>query len=350
MARAPATPVRGVTFELDAIELLSGERCLVRGRWFGVRGRRFMRPALTVVLDGRPVRLLADLADKPWAAEDGAPWRAAFPYPADADGVSEAELTVGPDATIMLPAPQPRTSRRRKPATARAAATTVRAAATTGRTAPASRARPERRASGDLHVSEASQATQRLQRQLQSVEAERAQADTRIEALTDQLGGVQRQLDQARAARDQLTAELDALRDERDALRDERDRMAVDLDRLARERQEAIADRDHTAAAAEQAAAERDAALAAAERARSEQAAATAALEATRAQRDESARIIERLQSELTDLLSARGAALVMRRAAQESGPGRYRTAPIVAAAVLLAIIVGLILLLTHVL
>ena len=68
-----------IAFEVSRLEIV-GERCQVEGQWFGVRGRRFMRPALTVVVDGKPIRLLADLADKPWAPEDGGPWKAMFPY------------------------------------------------------------------------------------------------------------------------------------------------------------------------------------------------------------------------------------------------------------------------------
>ena len=79
-ASKPVVRVGRVAFELERFELATGERCELEGRWFGVRGRRFMRPALTVVVDGQPTRLLADLADKPWAAEDGELWNAAFPF------------------------------------------------------------------------------------------------------------------------------------------------------------------------------------------------------------------------------------------------------------------------------
>ena len=115
MAKALVSEVGRVGFELDRFELVGGEACEVQGRWFGVRGRRFMRPALTVVVDGQPTRLLADLAHKPWAAEDGEPWQAVFPCPRSGGDLEEAELTVAPDVTIALPAPQGRrTSRRRR--------------------------------------------------------------------------------------------------------------------------------------------------------------------------------------------------------------------------------------------
>ena len=65
-----------------------------------------MRPALVLSVDGRPTRLLADLADKPWAAEDGRPWTAAFPVRLETGVLLDAELTVAPDLTIKLPAPK----------------------------------------------------------------------------------------------------------------------------------------------------------------------------------------------------------------------------------------------------
>src|SRR5437588_2495068 len=123
----PVSRVGRVVFELGRFELVGGQRCEVEGRWLGVRGRRFMRPALTIVVDGHETRLLADLAHKPWAAEDGEPWMAAFPYPRRTGEILEAELTVAPDITIPLPAPQGRATRRqeraqRKPAVSETAA------------------------------------------------------------------------------------------------------------------------------------------------------------------------------------------------------------------------------------
>ncbi len=77
----------------------------MHGRWYGVRGHRFVRPAL-IVSDGAGTerRLLAELDDKPWAAEDGESWRAAFAVESgqefdDADGL---ELSVAPDINVAL--------------------------------------------------------------------------------------------------------------------------------------------------------------------------------------------------------------------------------------------------------
>lgn len=101
------------SFDVERFEL-AGDACLqVRGRWFGVRGRRFMRPALTAVVDGHEQRILAVLDHKPWNAEDGEPWVAAFPCPTDPGALAQAELTVAPDVTVPLPPPAARTPTRR---------------------------------------------------------------------------------------------------------------------------------------------------------------------------------------------------------------------------------------------
>ena len=99
------TRLERASFEVERFEL-AGNSCLeVRGRWFGVRGRRFMRPALTAVADGREHRFLAVLDHKPWNAEEGKTWLAAFPCSTDPAAIIKAELTVAPDVTVPLPPP-----------------------------------------------------------------------------------------------------------------------------------------------------------------------------------------------------------------------------------------------------
>ena len=94
-----------MAFELERFELTGEDRLELSGRWFGVRGRRFIRPTLTLVADGEKYRGLADLAHKPWAAEDGEPWQAAFVCELAGAEVIDAELNVTPDITVSLPAP-----------------------------------------------------------------------------------------------------------------------------------------------------------------------------------------------------------------------------------------------------
>ena len=59
-----------VTFDLERFEW-TAETGSVAGRWFGIRGRRFLRPTLDIEVDGQPRRMLAVLEHKPWAAEEG---------------------------------------------------------------------------------------------------------------------------------------------------------------------------------------------------------------------------------------------------------------------------------------
>ena len=92
-----------VSFELERLEQTAAGRLELTGRWFGVRGRRFVRPTLTFESDGHPYRLLADLEHKPWFAEDGSPWTAAFHWDADRGPLDEIELTVATDIAIPLP-------------------------------------------------------------------------------------------------------------------------------------------------------------------------------------------------------------------------------------------------------
>src|SRR4051794_17850489 len=91
-------------FELDRFQWSEDDRLEVEGRWFGVRGRRFVRPVLTVQVAGRRRRLLALLEHKPWSADEGETWIAAFPWEGTHDAVGEGELEVGA-LTVDLPPP-----------------------------------------------------------------------------------------------------------------------------------------------------------------------------------------------------------------------------------------------------
>ena len=91
-------------FELDRFQWSEDGRLEVEGRWFGVRGRRFVRPVLTLQVAGGRRRLLAVLEHKPWAADEGAAWIAAFPWEGSHEAVGDAELEVGA-LTVDLPPP-----------------------------------------------------------------------------------------------------------------------------------------------------------------------------------------------------------------------------------------------------
>ncbi len=93
-----------ITFEVDRMGVDQKGQLVVTGRWFGVRGRRFVRPTLTITMrsDGTERRSLADLKHKPWAAEDGGLWTAAFQLPVKLDEASSLELSVAPDIAVEL--------------------------------------------------------------------------------------------------------------------------------------------------------------------------------------------------------------------------------------------------------
>ncbi len=67
-----------------------------------MRGRRFVRPTLTLTHHDAPVRALAELEHKPWAAEDGEVWTAAFSIEEAFDEAREIELSVAPDIVVEL--------------------------------------------------------------------------------------------------------------------------------------------------------------------------------------------------------------------------------------------------------
>src|SRR4051794_3633919 len=92
-------------FELERLEWTAPDRLEVAGRWFGVRGLRFMRPALDLHASEGRHRLLALLEHKPWAAEDGEEWVAAFPWEGDRVEPIAAELAVGPNVAVELSLP-----------------------------------------------------------------------------------------------------------------------------------------------------------------------------------------------------------------------------------------------------
>lgn len=354
-------------FELSRLEVV-GDWVHVEGEWTGVRGRRFMRPALTLLVDGRPTRLLADLADKPWAADETGPWKATFPYTIERPDSDEAELCVAPDVTIMLPVPERRPgSRKRSPSQGTLVSRTPSRRPDPGHPATA----PERRAgdartadAGDALVRELAElrdAQRRSQHQLDRLEADRSRMSVRLEEMAAELRAVTEELDQANGAREQIAAELAAAQQERaaiaaqrDAALHERDRLATDRDVLRRvrddalsasrtassdrahalaeqgaalsaqreaasERDRAIAERDRMAGERDQATSARDTAIADRNAALAARDAAVAARDAFAAERAALAETIEQLRSELADLRTTQGAAMVIGRVT--SGP-----------------------------
>jgi hypothetical protein len=241
----------GVAFEVDHFEWID-DRLEVSGRWYGLRGHRFVRPALTVEVDDDGDdrrRMLADLEHKPWAADDGTDWIAAFPWDGEPVALARAELAVAP--TLAVDLPLPRLPGRRK----RASSTT--APAHRPPSAPAA-ARDERR---------------------------RSPKDRTSEDTTPAGGGAQAALARERDAlareRDALVRERDALTRERDALIRDRDEAVRERNSLAHERNEAAAERDKIARGVDSLIADRAEAVAQRDDARRSLAAAVAERESS---------------------------------------------------------------------
>jgi chromosome segregation ATPase len=95
-----------------------GDRVEVAGHWRDVRGRRFVRPVLWLHRGEGRRRLVAVLDHKPWAADDGEPWLAAFKWEGGKLAADKAELEVGRELVVELPLPGDRAPKRR-PAKAR---------------------------------------------------------------------------------------------------------------------------------------------------------------------------------------------------------------------------------------
>jgi hypothetical protein len=102
----PEVVSNGVTFEVERFEWVDGDRLEVTGRWYGLRGHRFVRPVLVVQAGDEQRRMLAVLDHKPWAAEDGDEWIAAFPWEGKPLELTAAELAVAPSLAVDLPVPR----------------------------------------------------------------------------------------------------------------------------------------------------------------------------------------------------------------------------------------------------
>src|SRR4051794_33241304 len=220
---------RGVEFALDSFELADG-RLVVAGRWFGVSGRRFVRPVLQA--DGQR-RVIAVLDHKPWSAEEGAPWLAAFP---DMGHAGPSRLQVAPDIAVELPAAgpgagdgTPRPARLTR-AAAEPAAAEPRAAAPKKRTSAGARKTAELEAERDAALAE--------------VQALRGQKDT-ARAEADRLRA---ELDQARREAERLQGELGHARTDADRLRTELSHVRAEANTLSRRHEETQAKAEQLAA------------------------------------------------------------------------------------------------------
>jgi hypothetical protein len=230
--RAPVTEVVSgeVVFEVDRFEWTDADRLEVTGRWYGLRGHRFVRPLLTAEADDGPRRMLALLDHKPWAADDGEPWIAAFPWDGEPVEVTDVELAVAPSLAVDLPAPKAPGQRRRR------ADSTPRPARRGAAAAP--EPEPEPSAADEVAALRTELAGER--ESVRRLAAELDDAHARLAAAADRGAA-----EQERDARDERDA---AIRRERDAAIAERDdaraRAALDRDAVAEERDAAVRARE----------------------------------------------------------------------------------------------------------
>jgi hypothetical protein len=113
----PDTTGGVAVFELERFGWVAPDRIELSGCWYGLRARRFVRPTLFLNgPDGERRRLLALLDHKPWAAEDGETWIAAFAWDGEPRAFEDAELAVATGIDMELPAPETDTTpRKRRP-------------------------------------------------------------------------------------------------------------------------------------------------------------------------------------------------------------------------------------------
>jgi hypothetical protein len=263
----PSAQAGGLTFEVDRFDWAAPDRIEVIGRWYGLRGHRFMRPVLDVSAGDDQRRLLALLEHKPWAAEEGEEWIAAFPWKGEPLDFDDAELALAPSIAVELEPPRAPGGRKRRPAP-------------DAKRTHAAPARPDGRT------------LDRLERELAAAQEDREQLRAEVALLEGRLAAerdaaerreAHRASREERAAaeeRDEAIAERDAARAERDEAR----QAAVE----ARERVRALRGRSSAADGEAHERAER------AERQRDEATAAHAELAAERDTIAEQERLLER--------------------------------------------------------
>ena len=265
-----------VFFELERLEQTAAGRLELTGRWFGVRGLRFVRPTLTFESDGHPYRLLADLEHKPWFAEDGSPWTAAFHWDADRGPLDELELTVATDIAIplgRLDAADAR-PRRRRPTQPDPYAASLRRELQAIRQEVADERRTNERLRTELEPlrEEVEELRAELERardekvendaalarrdaalaRLSEAESERDDARRALEQVMAESAELSRTQRQAQTERDRALTAAEQMRAERDVDEHARDRALSERERALQARDQALAERDHALAARDQ--------------------------------------------------------------------------------------------------
>ena len=287
-----------MTFEVERLEWPSSDRLEITGRWFGVRGRRFIRPTLDVEVNGESRRMLAVLDHKPWAVEDGKDWVAAFPWHGEPVDLAGGELTVGSDVTVELLEPGEKQPVPRRVAR-RPRADVLESELATLRSEARRLARELQLARAD-HSADLGRKTEEHAAELERIRSERAaaerDADHRVAALRGELDTERNKVQQLEAAlrsvkhelaiaRSDLTAQREELERERLAIAAdasesaaaETEKLRVERDAARRESAKARGERDAAKREAAKALAARDTALRDRDRARQPRPAASSA-------------------------------------------------------------------------
>jgi hypothetical protein len=263
---AVSDPPGGVMFALDSFEVSDG-RLVVSGRWYGVGGRRFVRPVLHP--DGQR-RLIAVLDHKPWSAEEGVEWLAAFAH----DGaVGPSRLQVAPDVAIELPAAGPAVGDGvPRPARLPRGPAKPKASAPEPARKPAKRDKASR------------------------MDIERDAARSQVDALREELAAARADSDRVRAEFDQARAASEAATADLARSREETDQLAAELRELRAELQTLRSADEDASSTTERLQEELRRARLDAERGRSELGAAQAAAERARAGRAAAEEELDRLR------------------------------------------------------
>ena len=231
----PEVVSNGVTFEVERFEWVDGDRLEVTGRWYGLRGHRFVRPVLVVQAADEQRRMLAVLDHKPWAAEDGDEWIAAFPWEGEPLELTAAELAVAPSLAVDLPVPRVPGQRGTAPAGSEGPLHARR-----GSVEPKAKPRPRRKPAAAASSTPDESVTPE---EVAALRAQLASEQASVRRLAAQLEEAHQGLAAARAAAD----DHDALAGERDAAiaaRDEaRARANLDHDAIIEERDQAVHER-----------------------------------------------------------------------------------------------------------
>ena len=223
---APDAPAGAAAFELERFEWVAPGRIEVVGRWSAIRGRRFVRPTLTLRGDGATHRLLALLEHKPWAPVEGDAWIAAFPWEGEPLAFESADLAVATGIELELPPPGA------SPSEDRLFRAVPRGPVDQLPLPPEERAGRER-----AHALE-------LMKERDALRAERDEAVGALRVTALELDAAATERDAAIAERDAVIAERDTVVAERDAALAERDHALAERASAREERDDAEADRD----------------------------------------------------------------------------------------------------------